>query len=266
MNLSRSPAVAGQFYPSSPKQLSRSLDECFNRASTILPESPRVQPKALIVPHAGYIYSGVVAAKAYATLLPFKDNIKRVIVLGPSHHYGFKGLASSHFTSYETSLGMIELNCLSTQKFEHQSLVQTLDQAHLYEHSLEVQLPFLQHILEDFSLIPLVVGDADQYQVAKVINALWGGKDTLFVISSDLSHFLSYKAANDKDEHTAQAIDTLQPDLIEYEDACGRNPVKGNLYSTLKHDLTPYRLALCNSGDTVGDKDRVVGYGAWSTS
>lgn len=264
MNLSRSPAVAGQFYPSNPQQLRANIDACMKIALSVLPEVPAAQPKAIIVPHAGYIYSGAVAASAYASLLPYVDKIKRVVLLGPSHHYGFKGLASSHFHSYETPLGMIELDYLATQKLELKGLAQTLDQAHLQEHSLEVQLPFLQALLGDFSLLPLVVGDADKHQVAKVIDSLWGGEDTLFVISSDLSHFLSYEVASKKDSKTAEAIDTLQADLIEYDDACGRNPVNGLLQIALKRDLTPHRLALCNSGDTAGDKDRVVGYGAWS--
>jgi AmmeMemoRadiSam system protein B len=266
MNLSRSPAVAGQFYPINPQQLQDNVVNCIEAAVSVLPEIAHTQPKALIVPHAGYIYSGVVAASAYATLLPYKDRIKRVVLLGPSHHYGFRGLASSHFIAYETPLGSIRLDYLLTQKFEAQNLLQCLDQAHLHEHSLEVQLPFLQQVLDDFTLIPLVVGDADKYQVSNIIDALWGGDETLFVISSDLSHFLSYEAANEKDNNTADAIDNLEPDLIEYDDACGRNPVKGLLHSAHKHGLKARRLALCNSGDTAGDKDRVVGYGAWSFS
>ena len=257
----RKAAVAGQFYPDDPLQLQETIAGLLSEAGSS--ENNAVQPKAIIVPHAGYIYSGLAAASAFASLLPFRKKITRVVLLGPSHRVGFKGLAVSNADYFQTPLGNIRIEKDSIDHILSLPQVSSIDEAHQFEHSLEVELPFLQEVLDDFSLIPIVVGDADSQTVSEVLELLWGSEETLIVISSDLSHFYDYKNAQQRDKATCQSIENLSPELINYDDACGRNPIKGMLVSAQKHNLTVTTLALCNSGDTAGDKDRVVGYGAW---
>jgi len=257
----RKAAVAGQFYPDDPRQLQETIAGLLLEAGSS--ENNSVQPKAIIVPHAGYIYSGLAAASAFASLLPFRKKIIRIVLLGPSHRVRFNGLAVSNADYFQTPLGNIRIEKESINQILSLPQVSSIDEAHLFEHSLEVELPFLQEILDDFSLIPIVVGDADSQSVSEVLELLWGSEETLIIISSDLSHFHDYKNAQQRDTATCQSIENLSPELISYDDACGRNPIKGMLVSAQKHDLTVTTLALCNSGDTAGDKDRVVGYGAW---
>jgi len=257
----RKAAVAGQFYPDDPLQLQDTIAGLLSKAGSL--ENNIVQPKAIIVPHAGYIYSGLAAASAFASLLPFRDKITRIVLLGPSHRVGFNGLAVSNADYFQTPLGTIRIEKGAIGKILSLPQVSANDEAHLFEHSLEVELPFLQEVLDDFSLIPIVVGDADGQSVSEVLELLWGDEDTLIVISSDLSHFHDYKNAQQRDTATCQSIENLSPELISYDDACGRNPIKGILISAQKHNLTVTTLALCNSGDTAGGKERVVGYGAW---
>jgi len=257
----RKAAVAGQFYPDDPLQLQDTIAGLLSKAGSL--ENNIVQPKAIIVPHAGYIYSGLAAASAFASLLPFRDKITRIVLLGPSHRVGFNGLAVSNADYFQTPLGTIRIEKGAIGKILSLPQVSANDEAHLFEHSLEVELPFLQEVLDDFSLIPIVVGDADGQSVSEVLELLWGDEDTLIVISSDLSHFHDYKNAQQRDTATCQSIEKLSPELISYDDACGRNPIKGILISAQKHNLTVTTLALCNSGDTAGGKERVVGYGAW---
>tara|TARA_R110001592_G_scaffold113322_1_gene312365 strand:+ start:10992 stop:11789 length:798 start_codon:yes stop_codon:yes gene_type:complete len=258
----RKAAVAGQFYPDDPQQLHEIISGLLSEAASL--EKSNGQPKAIIVPHAGYIYSGLAAASAFASLLPFRKKITRIVLLGPSHRVGFKGLAVSSADYFQTPLGDIPIEKETIAQILSLPQVSSLDEAHQLEHSLEVELPFLQEVLDDFSLIPIVVGDADGQAVSEVLELLWGSEETLIVISSDLSHFHEYKTAQQQDEATCQAIETLAPELINYDDACGRNPIKGMLVSAQKHNLRVTTLALCNSGDTAGDKNRVVGYGAWA--
>lgn len=254
----RQAAVSGMFYPASPTELHDQISG-FLAAAT-----PGEQtPLALIVPHAGYIYSGPIAASAYVNLRALRGKIKRVVLLGPSHQVGFRGLATSSAEYFETPLGTIPLDVTSIRKLSALPQVQQLDQAHTEEHSLEVQLPFLQEVLGEFELIPVVVGDADGEEVAEVINALWTDDSTLIVVSSDLSHYHDYNSAQQMDRHTCEAIEQLHPDDIAFEDACGRNPVQGLLTVAKQRGLHARTLDLRNSGDTAGDPGRVVGYGAW---
>jgi AmmeMemoRadiSam system protein B len=204
-----------------------------------------------------------VAASVYARLEPFRELYRRVVLLGPAHRYPFRGLAASSAVAFRTPLGEVPLD----QDFLARALelpqLHLLDQAHEGEHSLEVHLPFLQMVLERFTLLPLVVGEAEFREVDSVLEALWGEEDTLIVISSDLSHFLSYPQAVDLDETSARAIETLQPQELGREQACGRIPVGGLLLRARELGLRVERVDLRNSGDTAGPRDQVVGYGSF---
>lgn len=258
----RQPAVAGIFYPDSPEEL-RAAVVSLLRGCSSAPED-EARPKALIVPHAGYIYSGEVAAEAYARLQAYRDSIRRVVLVGPSHRVGFRGLAVTTANVYRTPLGDVPLDVDAAARVSTLPQVQALDAAHASEHSLEVQLPFLQSVLGDFVLLPIVVGSASADEVAHVLEVLWNDDATVFVISSDLSHYLDYDRANRIDRITCSAIESLDGDRIGDEQACGRHPVRGLLVAARRHHLRPETLRLCNSGDTAGDRLRVVGYGAWA--
>jgi len=216
------------------------------------------------VPHAGYIYSGPVAASAYGLLNPARDIISRVVLLGPSHRVPLHGLAATHATHFATPLGDIALDTEAIKLLLSLPQVKTLDSAHAREHSLEVHLPFLQVLLSDFKLIPLVVGDASPEEVAEVLDRVWGDKHTLIVISSDLSHYHDYNTAKQLDIQTCHAIEQMTPERIGYEQACGRNPLNGLLTTAKRRGLTVTTVDLRNSGDTAGSRDQVVGYGAWA--
>jgi len=261
MTAVREPAVAGSFYPADPAELQTLLDELLAGASTHLPP-----PKAMIVPHAGYIYSGPVAASGYASLVPVAGHVRQVVLLGPSHRKAFSGLAVPAASVFRTPLGDIELDRDAISKILLLPQVHTDDAAHQHEHSLEVHLPFLQRVLGTFKLVPLVVGDAPAAEVSEVIQQLWGDSGTLLVISSDLSHYLDYDSAKVRDAATCQAIEALAYEKVGYHDACGRNPVSGLLHYARSHNLAIRTLDLRNSGDTAGPRDRVVGYGTWILS
>jgi AmmeMemoRadiSam system protein B len=256
----RQPAVSGLFYPDDPATLRQSVADYLAQ----IPPAAGEPPKALIVPHAGYIYSAPVAASAYAQLAGVSDRIRRVVLLGPSHRVPFSGLAVSGDVSYRTPIGDIPVDQDAVRDLLLLPQVVKLDVAHANEHSLEVQLPFLQLLLEDFVLVPLVVGDAECDQVAEVLERLWGGAETLIVISSDLSHYHDYATAQRMDRATSQAIIGLHPEQLGYDDACGRIPVAGLLTLARQRGLAGELLDLRNSGDTAGDKQRVVGYGAYA--
>jgi AmmeMemoRadiSam system protein B len=258
----RQPAVAGMFYPADPDELGTMLDDLLSQARPVESNTP----KAMIVPHAGYIYSGPVAASAYQLLKHSADKIKRVILLGPSHRVPFHGMATSSASHFATPLGLIPLDQQTINSISHMQGVKLLDEAHAMEHSLEVHLPFLQKTLANFSLVPIVVGEANAREVAEVLRAVWGGDETLIVISSDLSHYHDYQTAKKMDRATSDAIEKLSPDDIGYEDACGRNPVKGLLYLARELGLHARTIDLRNSGDTAGPRDQVVGYGAYTIS
>jgi MEMO1 family protein len=254
----RNPAVAGLFYPDD----SRELHALVSGYLAAVPASGGV-PKAIIAPHAGYIYSGPIAASAYARIQPARGRITRVVLLGPAHRVGFHGLALSSANCFQTPLGRITVDQEAVKKISGLPQVQVMDAAHMQEHSLEVHLPFLQEVLGEFSLVPLVVGDAEPNEVAEVLEALWGGPETLIVISSDLSHYHDYKTAQRLDRATSQAIEQLRLEDIQYDHACGRNPVSGLLRVARQRGLRAKTIDLRNSGDTAGTPDRVVGYGAY---
>ena len=254
----RNPAVAGLFYPGDPRELHAMVAGYLAAAA-----AGDVVPKAIIVPHAGYIYSGPIAASAYARIQPARGRITRVVLLGPAHRVGFHGLALSSADCFQTPLGRITVDQEAVKKISGLPQVQVMDAAHMQEHSLEVHLPFLQEVLGEFSLVPLVVGDAEPGEVAEVLEALWGGPETLIVISSDLSHYHDYKTAQRLDRATSQAIEQLRLEDIQYDHACGRNPVNGLLQVARQRGLKAKTVDLRNSGDTAGTPDRVVGYGAY---
>lgn len=256
--MNRQPAVAGTFYPANRKQLHQMLDEYLNDAET----TAKV-PKAIIAPHAGYIYSGPVAASAYARLKRAHDCISRVVIIGPSHRVAFSGLAVSKAESFITPLGSVIVDQDAVVTIAKLPFVDYLEQAHTYEHSLEVHLPFLQEMLDDFKIVPIVAGDATPEQVSQVIETLWGGDETLIVISSDLSHYHDYATAKLLDKETSSLIEHLQYELLESDSACGKVPVSGLLKLAREKSLTIKTIDLRNSGDTAGDKSRVVGYGAY---
>lgn len=258
MNMIRTPAVAGMFYPIDPKEIQNVVRGFLQQV-----KKPTVIPKAIIAPHAGYIYSGPIAASAYAYLHPLRTVIKRVILLGPSHRVSFEGLAASSAQHFATPLGNIPLDRKAIDDLLTLPQISLLDKAHTLEHSLEVHLPFLQETLDDFILIPLVVGEATPEEIAEVLEKLWGGTETLIVISTDLSHYLDYDTACQIDALTSKAIENLQPEQIRHDQACGRNPVNGLLHVARKRQMTIKTVDLRNSGDTAGTKDRVVGYGAY---
>lgn len=254
----RPPAVAGSFYPADREELAATVDALLRRAA-----SEGDAPKAVIVPHAGFIYSGPIAASAYVRVAKARDVIRRVVLLGPAHRVPLAGLAASSASAFVTPLGEVPLDRAAIARLVALPQVSVLDAAHAGEHSLEVQLPFLQRVLGDFSLVPLVVGQATPAEVAEVLEALWGGPETLVVISSDLSHYYDYRTARRLDAATSRAIEALAPEDIGDEGACGRTPIRGLLRLAAKIGLEATTIDLRNSGDTAGDKAQVVGYGAY---
>jgi len=257
----RPPAVAGTFYPGDKESLSRDLADIMEEAgdTAIAPGFP----KLLVVPHAGYIYSGAVAASAYDRLRPARGIARRVVLLGPCHRVPVRGLALPGAMAFDTPLGRIPIDTEAARNIADLPQVIESPAAHAMEHSLEVQLPFLQTVLGEFTLLPLVVGDASAEQVAEVIERLWGGPETLIVISSDLSHYLPYDQARRIDGATAQAIVGFDTS-ISHEQACGATPLTGALLVAGRRGLTASSLDLRNSGDTAGGKNRVVGYGSFA--
>jgi len=261
MNTVRQPAVAGMFYPAAASELAGDVGALLAGAESAARGKP--VPKAIIAPHAGYVYSGAIAATAYARLAPARGIVTRVVLLGPVHRVPVRGLALPGATALATPLGNIPVDAEAIAALATLPQVTVNPAAHALEHSLEVHLPFLQTVLAKFSVVPLAVGDATADEIAQVLEALWGGAETLIVVSSDLSHFLGYSEAQAIDRATAQAILDLRTD-ISHEQACGGTPVNGLTLAARRRSLTPQLLDLRNSGDTAGDRRRVVGYGAFA--
>jgi len=255
----REPAVAGLFYPENAKILGELLNDILNNAP-----ARDITPRAIIAPHAGYIYSGEVAASAYKLLEPLKDKIHRVVILGPTHRVAVHGCAVSSADYFRTPLGDIPIDTKAVQALLANPNVQLSDMVHQEEHSLEVHLPFLQTVLDEFNLVPIAVGDMSANAVMELLEFFGDDPATFFVISSDLSHFHNYRTAQEIDQQTTTAIEQLQFDTITGEMACGTYPVNGLLKFAKKHNLHCKTLDLRNSGDTEGDKNRVVGYGAYA--
>lgn len=256
MAVVRPAAVAGAFYSADPASLGRTVDALLHSAT------PRSTARGFIVPHAGLQYSGPIAATAYASIARLTPLPTRVVLLGPSHHVAFTGLALPGADTFETPLGSIPLEAEGMNDLKALPFVRDLPRAHANEHCLEVQLPFLQRILPSFTLIPLVVGDASPTDVATVIDRLWSDS-TLLLVSSDLSHFLSFSDAAALDARTASRIEALDPTL-DGDDACGCRGINGLLELARDRHLRVRSLDLRNSGDTAGDRSRVVGYGTFS--
>ncbi len=253
------PAVAGMFYPGDARALRGAVDDLLGRAR---PQGRA--PKAVIAPHAGYRYSGAVAADAYARLAERAGEVERVVLVGPSHHVPFHGLAVPGVDALATPLGAIPIDARGVAAALDDPAVQVLDAAFEREHSLEVHLPFLQATLGAFRIVPLVAGAAEPETVARVLERLWGGAETAFVVSTDLSHFLDYESARQIDARTDASIRALRLEDIDPRQACGRVGLAGLLLLARRRRLAVETLDLRNSGDTAGDKRRVVGYGSWA--
>ncbi|MCC6226982.1 MAG: AmmeMemoRadiSam system protein B [Microthrixaceae bacterium] len=257
----RQPAVAGAFYPAGREALVGSLRECFAAA---MPEGDIPTPKALVVPHAGFIYSGPVAASAYLHLVPGAASIRRVVVLGPSHRVSLRGMAVPSADAFATPLGIVPIDVRGREAVLDLPGVQLNDEAHALEHSIEVQLPFLQFVLGSFELLPLAVGRCSTVEVVEVLDALWDDPDTLVVVSTDLSHYLSYEDANQADSATTAKIVSAAFEDVRDTDACGASALRGLLAAARIRGRTVEQLDVRNSGDTAGDRNRVVGYGAFA--
>jgi AmmeMemoRadiSam system protein B len=251
------------FYPDAPRQLTADMRAYLAAAKASADAAG--WPKALIVPHAEYVYSGPVAASAFARLAPGRDAIRRVVLLGPCHHVPVRGLALPSVAAFATPLGNVAVDREAAQLARALPQVVESAAAHVHEHSLEVQLPFLQSVLTEFSIVPFAVGDASPEDVAEVIELLWGGRETLIVVSSDLSHYHRYTEARRIDRGTADSVLALSSTL-DHEQACGATPINGFALCARRHALSPELLDLRNSGDTAGDKSRVVGYAAFAFS
>jgi AmmeMemoRadiSam system protein B len=252
--------VAGLFYPGDPESLAAVVDELLDAVDT----SPALPaPKALIVPHAGFAYSGPVAAAAYAQIGALRERLHRVVLIGPSHRVPFRNLAVPGADSFATPLGEIPVDLELRARLRAMPTVITSDPAHAYEHSLEVQLPFLQRVLDAFTVLPIVTGDTTPAQVAGVLDEVWGGSETLVLVSSDLSHYHSYDEARSVDATTAAAI-LARSTQLGGEEACGSMGINGLMMIARRRDLRVAELERLNSGDTGGDRSRVVGYGAFA--
>ena len=260
----RPAAVAGLFYPGTTGVLAREVEAMLAAVNSAHADAAR-PPKAIIAPHAGYVYSGAIAARVYAPLAALRGKIRRVVLLGPTHRVAVNGLALPASTAFATPLGMVPVDAQASAEIADLPQVVVNAAAHALEHSLEVQLPFLQTVLGEFSLVPLAVGRATAQEVAEVLERLWGGSETLIVVSSDLSHYLPYATARQVDAATVQRILALDPH-IDHEQACGATPINGLLLAARRHHLSVHLIDLRNSGDTAGDKSRVVGYGALAFS
>ena len=259
----RSPAVAGMFYPASRDALGSLVDELLARAreNDARPTAERRAPKALIVPHAGYQYSGPIAASAFARLVPYAATLERIVLLGPAPRARLTGLAGPGVTRMATPLGDVEVD---TEALARVPTVSRAPSAHAQEHSLEVELPFLQRIAPNAKVVPLVVGDAAPEEVALVLRTLWDGSGTLIVVSSDLSHYLPYAEGRAHDQATAGRIASLDPEPLDGDDACGCHGINGLLRVARERGLRTELVDLRSSGDTAGSRDEVVGYGAFA--
>ena len=260
---SRRTAVAGRFYPDDPALLRRDLDRYLAQAEPPPPDLGTGAIRALVVPHAGYVYSGPIAGSAYALLRERRGDISRVLLLGPSHYVAFEGMALSSADAFDTPLGPLAVDRELAEAARRQPQVQEIDVAHAREHSLEVQLPFIARTLPSLPVLPVVVGDCPPASVAELLDTLCQDASTLIVISTDLSHFLDYDSAVTVDAATTSRIEALTPDLRP-EEACGCRPLNGLLALAAARRYCCVTLDVRNSGDTAGSRERVVGYGAYA--
>ncbi len=257
----RYPAVAGTFYPAGRDDLEALLDRCF--AEAVVPPADVPVPKALVVPHAGLVYSGPVAASAYLRLKGAESFVRRVVLIGPSHRVPVGGIALSGDDAFATPLGEVPVDVAGRALALGSPQVRVDDDAHRWEHCLEVQLPFLQRVLGGFEIVPLLTGACPTEVVADLLGALWGGPETLVVVSTDLSHYHRYEQAVRLDAVTAAEVVAGRADAIGDHDACGSHSLRGLLAVSAREGAAIELVDLRNSGDTAGDRDRVVGYGAF---
>jgi len=256
----RPPAVAGTFYPAEPRALAEMVEQCLASARLAGGRSPR----AVIAPHAGYVYSGPIAGSAFAPLEPLRGSTRRVVLIGPSHRVAFRGLAAPSASAFATPLGVVPVDRAALGALRDLPQVVVRDDAHAREHSLEVELPFLQRVLGTFALVPLAAGAVTDAEVAEVLARFAADPATLIVISSDLSHYLPYEEGRRIDEATSRAIEALDPAALDGERACGFAGVRGLLVLARQRGLNARTLDLRSSGDTAGSRDQVVGYGAYA--
>lgn len=262
MRPTRPAAVAGTFYPRQPGRLAAMVDDFLAAAG---PEATGQRPRALIAPHAGYVYSGATAGRAFAALGERPDGIRRVVIIGPAHYVALRGLAAPSAGAFRTPLGEVPVDRAALDAIAALPQVAEADLPHVEEHALEVELPFLQRVLDGFAIVPLVVGDAAPADVAVVLDRLFDD-ETLIVVSSDLSHYHDHATARRLDRATAEAIEQLDAKLLGPRQACGFLAIAGLLEVAARRGLAAMRHDLRNSGDTAGPKERVVGYGAWAFS
>ena len=259
--------MAGTFYPSDPAALRATVDRHLRAAAeTAAGAVPGAPPKAVVAPHAGYAYSGPVAAFAYARLLPHRGRVERVVLLGPAHRLRLTAIAAPGVDALATPLGTVPLDTAWRDRLVAAGSIVVSDRAHAGEHSLEVHLPFLQVALGGVSVLPLVVGQVPAAAVADLLDSVWGGEETLIVVSTDLSHYHDHDTATELDRRTAAAIAARRPEAVEPGDACGVYPLRGLLAAAGRRGLDVELLDLRTSGDTSGRTDRVVGYGAFALS
>jgi hypothetical protein len=261
MSSIRPAAVAGTFYPGEPSALAAEVAAYIGEGAR-RPADAR-PPKAIIAPHAGYMYSGVIAGSVYSRLGALRGQVRRVVLAGPGHRVYVRGAAIPSVRSFASPLGEVALDAAALAALGELDFVEVNDRAHALEHSLEVHLPFLQATVGTFTLVPIVVGGAAPHQVAQMLERVWGGPETLIVVSSDLSHYHGYAEARALDGETAEAILHLDATLVP-EEACGAAPINGLLEVARRRGLAAEQVDLRNSGDTAGDRDRVVGYGAFT--
>jgi MEMO1 family protein len=271
----REPAVAGRFYPANATELRSTIRRCLDEADNLEAARQRetahandvpisnAPPKGIIAPHAGYVYSGPVAATAYSRLLPLRGRIERVVLFGPAHYGRVVGMAVPSAEAFDTPLGRVAIDVEAVRQASELPCVVVNDEAHAQEHSLEVHIPFLQEVLGDFRLVPFAVGEATAEEVGQVMELMWGGPETLFVVSSDLSHFHDHDTALRLDGETSRLIESLRFEELTGERCCGFRPIGGLLQAARARGLRARTLDLRNSGDTAGPRDRVVGYGAY---
>ena len=259
MPVIRQPAVAGTFYPDDSVELETVIKNFIANNQKTGPV-----PKAIIAPHAGYIYSAPVAASVYSIFQNASNDIRKIVIFGPAHRLPFDGLAIPSVEQFATPLGTIALDTMSLKTLEDNQLAIVLDKAHEYEHCLEVQLPFLQTLFDSFTLTPVLVGHCDASRVEQALELLWGDQQTLIIISSDLSHYHSYEDAKVLDQRATLAIEQLDSDTLDANLACGSIAINGLLKVAKKHRLKAETIDVRNSGDTAGPQEQVVGYGAYA--
>ena len=257
----RAPAVAGTFYPREPRSLRAAVRAYLAEAD---PRTLALDPKAIIAPHAGYVYSGPVAGSAFAPLELRRREVTRVVLMGPAHRALFSGLAVPEASAFATPLGLVRIDAVALRPLLALPGVRASDRAHAGEHSLEVELPFVQEVFGDVAIVPILVGDATDEAAAGALERVWGGPETRIVVSSDLSHYLPYAEAERLDRATARAIERLSPAGIGDAQACGCTGVRGLLRVAKRRNLQATTLDLRSSGDTAGARDEVVGYGAFA--